>query len=334
MTSRPETIYLVATPGGHLDLLLALRPAFEEYQRVWVVSPGASADALHADGEEVRVLPRFHGLTAGNLRLAMRSLGPAVRERPRMVVTAGSGSVVPFCAATRALGARVVFVETMARVHNPSESGRVLSRLASSVLVQWPEMLEVYPQARVGRPALLDQLTVARAPRSTGDGTFVAVGTHIDPFDRLLRVVDQAVGAGVLPGPAVAQTGVCSYRPRHMEAVAWMRPAEMDAAAERARRVVTHAGSGMIARALGAGLTPLVVPRKASEGEHVDDHQVQITEKLGQIGLVVPVDGDIRPEHLAAADAERPPMTRAFGDAPALADLVRREIERLSGAHA
>lgn len=111
----PPTVHLAATSGGHLDLLMGLSDSFAAYRRVWVVSPGSATDALAADGEKVILLPRFHGLTRRNARLGLCSLRPALRERPRLVVTSGSGSVVPFCLAARALGARIVFIETMAR---------------------------------------------------------------------------------------------------------------------------------------------------------------------------------------------------------------------------
>jgi len=324
-------LHLVATPGGHLDLLLALRDRFESYERVWVVSPGSTASSLVAEGETVRFLPRFHGWSAASLRLAVRSLRPALRERPDVIVTSGSGSVVPFCLMAQALGAQILFIETMARVENGSDAGKILSRVAHSVLVQWPEMLSVYPQARVCRPVLLDQVPATRSPRSAGEGTFVAVGTHIDPFDRLLASVDTALEAGVLPTPALAQTGVCSYQPVNMRAVQWMLPAEMDKAAAGARYVVSHAGSGIIARSLNAGLTPLVLPRLQRHGEHVDDHQVQITERLGRFGFVVPIDDHITREDVKAADrtAAAPDV---MTDLPSMSAVVSAELERIGNA--
>lgn len=56
--------------------------------------------------------------------------------------------------------------------------------------------------------------------------------------------------------------------------------------------VVCHAGVGTIMTALSFGRRPVVVPRLASRGEHVDDHQLQIVAKLSQRELVVPVQDD------------------------------------------
>jgi UDP-N-acetylglucosamine transferase subunit ALG13 len=330
--SRPRDrrrVYLVATPGGHLDLLLKLRDSFAGFRRVWIVSPGSTADALIDQGEEIHVVARFHGFSKKNLRLAFQSLIPALRLRPRLIVTSGSGSVVPFCVLARVLGSRIIFVETMARVHNASGGGRVLSRLADAVLVQWPEMVSVYPGARACRPALLDGIDLQQAPRLKGEGTFLAIGTHMDPFDRLVRVVDDAVERGVLPRPVVAQTGTSRYVPRNFEAIPWLRPQEVEEAAERAQVVVSHAGSGMVSRALRSGLRPLVMARRADLGEHIDHHQAQLVQKLGDLGIVVPIEDRIEVHHLEAARRPHGDAAGRIERLPRLQDVLEEEVARI-----
>jgi UDP-N-acetylglucosamine transferase subunit ALG13 len=136
--------------------------------------------------------------------------------------------------------------------------------------------------------------------------------------------VDEAVGAGLLPGPVVAQAGHSRYAPRHYEPVAWLEPAQVDAAAGRARYVVCHSGSGIIGAALRHGRRPLVLPRRHEAGEHVDDHQIQIARKLEELGLAVALDGAIEPGHVRAASR---PLPRTNGDgSPSVADALRRAV--------
>jgi UDP-N-acetylglucosamine transferase subunit ALG13 len=54
--------------------------------------------------------------------------------------------------------------------------------------------------------------------------------------------------------------------------------------------VVSHGGPTTISEARRAGHRPLVVPRRASLGEHVDDHQVRFTDRLARSGLIDVVD--------------------------------------------
>ena len=52
---------------------------------------------------------------------------------------------------------------------------------------------------------------------------------------------------------------------------------------------MTHAGVGSILTCLRLGRTPLVVPRQSRFGEHVDDHQVELTRALANDRKVIPV---------------------------------------------
>jgi len=192
-------------------------------------------------------------------------------------------------------------------------------------------MTHVYPRARPCRPALLDRVELRKTNTPRTGGTLVAVGTHIDQFDRLLRLADSAAQTGVLPSPVVGQTGSCTYVPRHFAARAWMRPEEMGEIIDNSRAVLCHAGSGLIARALDAGITPLILPRLARFGEHVDDHQAQITQKLAELGVVVPVRSGV----IGAADLRRAgePVSHdalaALGAYPTMHEVLGQEIARI-----
>jgi UDP-N-acetylglucosamine--N-acetylmuramyl-(pentapeptide) pyrophosphoryl-undecaprenol N-acetylglucosamine transferase len=326
---KSPVVHIATSAGGHIELMAAVRSAFAGYRRVWVVQPSLRANVLAREGEDVVELPdyerrggrvRFLGQLLTNILRAARI---ALRERPRVVVTPGAGAIVPFAVFARLLGARVIFIETTARVTAPSASGKVLSRLATRVLVQWPELLAAYPGATLCQPALLRSVGISRP--LPGRGTFVGVGTMSQPFDRLLEVVDRAVGNGVLPDPVVAQGGCSAYRARHFDVREWLSPDAVTEAIARAEYVVCHAGSGLVSSALRAGRRPLVLPRLARCGEHYDDHQTQIVAKLAEMGLLVALDDEIRPEHLAAARAPlRAPSSWALE--PHVEDALREEL--------
>ena len=320
--TRRQTVFLAGSPGGHLDLLLAVASALGERPTVWVTESGERAVALQAGGRSVRGLPP----PTRSLWTLVRNVVAAARlvaaERPRLVVTSGAGAVVAFAALARLTGARVVFMETMARVSNPSASGRVLSRIADSVVVQWPEMTAVYPGSVVCRPALCEGIP-DRSPES-GRGTFVAVGFHGAPFDRLLEAVDRAVGAGWLEEPVVAQAGPAAYRPQHFRTVGYLSAQELREAVAGARHVVCHAGAGIISTALRAGRRPLVMPRRADRREHVDDHQAQIVAKLAELSLVVPLDEEIGVEEARAGLEPVRPLTR--NGLPSVQDVLERAV--------
>jgi UDP-N-acetylglucosamine transferase subunit ALG13 len=83
---------------------------------------------------------------------------------------------------------------------------------------------------------------------------------------------------------------------------------EMVACFREAEKVVTHAGVGSILGASREGHTPLVVPRRHDLGEHVDEHQAELTRALAARGAVVPVwDIGELGELVGSAPARRPP---------------------------
>jgi hypothetical protein len=55
MARRAVTV-LAGSPGGHLDLLVAVGPALDG-PRAWVTAPGPQADELERLGERVERLP-------------------------------------------------------------------------------------------------------------------------------------------------------------------------------------------------------------------------------------------------------------------------------------
>jgi UDP-N-acetylglucosamine--N-acetylmuramyl-(pentapeptide) pyrophosphoryl-undecaprenol N-acetylglucosamine transferase len=320
----------VASTGGHLELLAAVSSSLDGYERVWVTPESDRAHDLERRGDRLEPIP-FYGRRPLKLLAHLARVIPLVlRDRPRLVVTSGAGSAVPFCVAARVVGARIVFVETMARVTNASVSGRILSRIAQRSIVQWPEMLNVYRGATLCQPALLSDIQPS-GPR-TGEGVFVALGTHVQPFDRLLRAVDDALARGILAVPAIAQSGVSHYEARHIALTPFMQPGEIDRAMAAARYIVCHAGSGIIAAALRAGHRPIVMPRRSANGEHVDGHQLQLVGKLAQAGLVVRLDDELTGLHLTAADepldpAQLPAQPGAPSEIPAALAAALAELD-------
>jgi UDP-N-acetylglucosamine--N-acetylmuramyl-(pentapeptide) pyrophosphoryl-undecaprenol N-acetylglucosamine transferase len=321
---RREAPLFAASAGGHLDLLRAIaHDVVDDAEPVWVTSRTPRGERLRRDAAQVELLPEYGRSPAAALRNVLAATRVVIRHRPRTVVTSGAGVVAPFCALARLAGARLLFVETMARVNKPSMTARLLSRIASRVVVQWPELASALPRAEVCRPTLLEDVPAGQPAR--GFGTVVAVGTHVQPFSRLLEIVRQAIEDGLLPQPVRAQVGPADWRGAGVEASAYMGREELREAVGSAEVVVCHGGAGIISSALGAGRKPIVVPRRAALGEHVDDHQYQLTRKLADWGLAVSVEDRISAADVAAA---RSPLRvpAELRERPSAAEMLRQEL--------
>lgn len=118
---------------------------------------------------------------------------------------------------------------------------------------------------------------------------FVTLGTHAQPFNRLLKIVDQAT----IDHERIVQFGFSTYPLENCKGFPFIDFAEMRSLMSRADAVVTHAGVGSIMLALSAGKRPVVAPRLHRFGEHVDDHQLEVVEafqRAGKITLLMPGD--------------------------------------------
>jgi UDP-N-acetylglucosamine transferase subunit ALG13 len=121
---------------------------------------------------------------------------------------------------------------------------------------------------------------------------FLTVGTQL-PFPRLIDAVD--AWAGRNPGiEVIAQTGpIAAAAPKHLRAQPFMPPGDIDRNVRTAEVVVAHAGIGSILTAQRHRRPIIIVPRRASQGEHRNDHQVATARHLGgRPGIAVAEDTD------------------------------------------
>lgn len=119
---------------------------------------------------------------------------------------------------------------------------------------------------------------------------FVTVGTHEQPFNRLVKKIDELKKSGVIKEEVVIQTGFSTHEPKNCTWSKLFPYQEMIKKVEEARIVITHGGPSSFIMPLQIGKIPIVVPRKKAYGEHVNDHQVEfskaVAERQGNIIVV------------------------------------------------
>lgn len=119
----------------------------------------------------------------------------------------------------------------------------------------------------------------------------VTVGTHEDPFDRLVRAADDL--AHHVAEPVVVQRGYSHHPAPACEVFDILPPAAFDRYVREARVVVCHGGLATVDQILARGKTPIVVPRRPERGEHVDDDQVRFAHHSRDRVLVCEDPGEL-----------------------------------------
>lgn len=109
---------------------------------------------------------------------------------------------------------------------------------------------------------------------------FVTVGTHEQPFNRLLKCIDKMVEEGKIKEEVIMQKGYTDYEPKHCKSSKLMPYEEMQENIKKARIVVTHGGPASFLDPLKYGKIPVVVPRKKEFNEHVNNHQLEFSKEV------------------------------------------------------
>ncbi|MCA6107161.1 glycosyltransferase [Bradyrhizobium cenepequi] len=113
---------------------------------------------------------------------------------------------------------------------------------------------------------------------------FATVGTQ-GQFDRLISTVDRWAGVNGR-ADVFAQTGPSDYQSEHIRTERFIDPTEFRNRVEAASLVISHAGMGSIITALELGKRIIVMPRRASLGEHRNDHQLATAKRFAQQGRI------------------------------------------------
>lgn len=122
---------------------------------------------------------------------------------------------------------------------------------------------------------------------------FVTVGTHEQPFNRLIKEVDRLVETGVIKDDVFIQTGYSTYEPQFCKWSSLISFDKMNELMETSDIIITHGGPATFMSAIANGKKPIVVPRQEKYDEHVNDHQVdfaqQVKERYNSIEVITEV---------------------------------------------
>lgn len=109
---------------------------------------------------------------------------------------------------------------------------------------------------------------------------FVTIGSAVEgiEFTRLIKKMDEI--AGKLDEEVVMQIGTVPYEPKNAKYFRYTSYQGNLSYFQKASLVVGHGGTGTILNALKFQVPIVVVPRRHLYGEHVDDHQVELAQRL------------------------------------------------------
>ena len=78
---------------------------------------------------------------------SFKSLFIFIKERPDVVITTGVLAMIPMCLLAKLCRRKLIYIESFAKVKSANETGKLMYKFADQFYVQWPQMLEIYPNA-------------------------------------------------------------------------------------------------------------------------------------------------------------------------------------------
>ena len=143
-------ICFVASSGGHWEELMCLCEIAEEKEAFFITEKGGQAEDSKIDSLYVveQINRREALFIVKFFCLLFKSLFLLLKESPDVIISTGALIAYPFCLWGKILNKKIIYIESFARVHGKSLTGKLVYPFADLFLVQWETMLEYYPKAK------------------------------------------------------------------------------------------------------------------------------------------------------------------------------------------
>lgn len=109
---------------------------------------------------------------------------------------------------------------------------------------------------------------------------FVTVGTHEQPFNRLIEEIDKLKENNVIQDDIIIQRGYSTYLPKNCQCYDFLQYDKMEQIQKEAKLIITHGGPSSFIYPISIGKIPIVVPRQKKYAEHINDHQLIFCQEL------------------------------------------------------
>ncbi len=164
MSKLNDIVMFACNQGGHFSQMMAMKELFSKYNSVLVTDNVRATKEMPAlkeigdieimEGESSRrkqVKKNERGSRWSFLHVYIQMLFASYKiykkYRPKVIISTGSNIAIPLFILGKLYGSKIIYIETRAKVYARSMTGILARPLADKIFVQWPEMLNLYPEA-------------------------------------------------------------------------------------------------------------------------------------------------------------------------------------------
>lgn len=151
-----KKVLFISSTGGHFNELLQLSALFDKYDYHIITEKDETTIKLKDKyGDKISYLP--YGTRKKLLRyifiyiyLCIKTVILYIKIRPKYIVTTGTHTAGPMCYFGKIFGSKIIYIETFANRNRKTATGKLIYPIADLFIVQWEEMLKLYPKAVYG----------------------------------------------------------------------------------------------------------------------------------------------------------------------------------------
>lgn len=122
---------------------------------------------------------------------------------------------------------------------------------------------------------------------------FITLGNQDFQFTRLLREIEDLLISHKISEPVIAQIGHTQFESKVIETFQFLDQAEFLEYMNKARIIITHAGTGSIINGLKLGKKVIAAARLSKFQEHIDNHQLEILEAFSGKQMILGLKKDL-----------------------------------------
>lgn len=142
-------ICFAASSGGHLEEVACLKKIIEENDSFLFTEKG--------EFNELQIFGKVYYVRQINRRepqflfrlieIFIKSWKIICKESPDCIISTGALATFPICLIGKIFGKKIIYIESFARIDKGSLTGKFMYYIADLFIIQWEELLKVYPNA-------------------------------------------------------------------------------------------------------------------------------------------------------------------------------------------
>ncbi|MDD3944601.1 MAG: capsular biosynthesis protein CpsF [Bacteroidales bacterium] len=139
-------VLFVCNKGGHYSQMMELKTLMAKYNS-FVLTEKQNADADFSGFAKTKSMYNYMVMKHKKLRFlkALWDCNKYWHEvKPKYIISTGAAFSLPMYIVGKLHRSKLIYIETRAKVYTPTRTGKQVSKFCDKLIVQWPEMLEVY----------------------------------------------------------------------------------------------------------------------------------------------------------------------------------------------